>query len=362
MNLISLLSECANYPSGDNAQPFRFKILNGNSFEIFHIAEIARHRLNFKNMTSILSLGTFMETVSLVAKKHNLQCEFILDSEVWKTEKNSAWALVKLSTLRTEASEDDHFLIQKMSQRCVDRRLYSTAELRAEDIKWIEKEASLNSRIQFTYHHKLQPELIEALIKLEPLFWKDFRIAKDIFDWIRFDQKKLEITRDGMNWQSLGLARHLKPVLKMLCDFPKIYQFLTRLGATKSNVKILSNQLRHSGGFGLFAARSTEIIDLIEISRTYFRIWLYLNAKGYAFQPITFSTFTLYQYLTQNLPDDWPKKILNEYPELLKAWKIQCAFDENVIPVWGFRVGWPIAEMPVIARTLRKDIAELIIK
>ncbi len=361
MKINQFLDLCLTYPSGDNCQPFKFKIVSENSFEVYHDAQVAKHRLNCNHIASILSLGTLLELISIVAKGKGLKPEAKVHEENFEVEKLCLWAEVSLDEVKEQFDQDDQILINEVSKRCVDRRLYENKPLLANHIQWIQNEASKNKLVNFSFHSNLNPRLLKLIVKLEEKIWMDERVSTDILRWIRFDQNEIIKLRDGLSWDSLCLAFYQKPILKLFCNSIKFYSFMTKLGGTKVNSHLLHQQLKKSGGIGVFAVHSKSNLDLVNMARTYFRIWLYLNSRGYAFQPLTNSTLPLYMMQTQKLPADWPQANLNIYKDLMIEFRIQCGFGENEVPVWGFRSGSTTKPLPAKARSLRKNLDELLL-
>ena len=354
MTLKKILSECLTYSSGDNTQPFRFKIKSENEFEIYHDAGVAAHRLNYNNIASVIAYGTLLETISLISKKNKLQAEFKNLNENFNQSTFSLWGVIFLKPSDVAISDREIELMQALSKRAVDRRLYSQVPITALDVEWIQSETK-NSF--FVFKNKLSENLKKIILDLEEEVWKDSQVAQDIFRWIKFTP-----ALDGLGSESLGLKFFHKPLIKLFRKFPWVYKLSVAIGGSKMNRQILKEQLNASGGFGFFSlSKESTMEDLVDLGRVYFRVWIYLSGKGYGFQPITFSTMSLYQEQTKNLPPDWSNELLIKYPKLLQIYLEEKITDQKNIPVWAFRVGAVEKVLPLKAHSSRFKIEDVLI-
>lgn len=361
MDLLPFLESCLSYPSGDNAQPFRFRILSQTQFEVFFDNKIAHHRLDPNKTASLLAFGSLLELISLQALKIGYKLEFeTYFPQALKQEGLSKWAKVLLRKSKDEISETDLNLQIAIGIRCTDRRNYKTEPLPERVIQWLTSEANKTESLAFAFHDRLSPQLEKTLLNIEEEAWKDTKAVADVFSWIRLTDRVAKETRNGMTWRSLGLAFFQKPMVQIFRDFPNFYKFLIPLGATKQNRFILKNQIRHSGGFGWVAIKKYEPLEILEAGRIVMRMWLYLNKQGYGFQPMTLGVLPAFESHFEKLPKDWAPQLKSMYNELLDVIQKDSMMKREFIPLWGFRTGL-IAPLPVKARTLRQSIHDLII-
>ena len=360
-DLKQLLSESLSYPSGDNCQPFKFAIVGPNTFEIYHDVGVAKHRLNANHLASYLSFGTLLETLSLVAGKMatDIEIDFHLESEPRRGPLQK-WATVRCRELHDKwPSPYDEDLFAALKKREVNRSLYQSEGVLPGDVSWLLQEAEA-AGLTFTFQSKVAPGLKTKILKLEEEAWKDSELTRDLLKWVRFDSKTALESRDGLTWKSLILPFTHKPLLKLFSKFPKVYKFVAKLGATKGNRVVLKNQIEHSTGFGWFSLSSHHPIAIVNAGRCAFRMWLYLNGRGYAFQPLTICTLPIYQNHFDLLPADWSPRLKRLYPEILEAMRETRVLPEGHFPVWGFRTG-RAAPLPDAARCLRKNLEQLLV-
>ncbi|RYZ75195.1 MAG: hypothetical protein EOP06_32755 [Proteobacteria bacterium] len=350
--ILGILESCLSYPSADNCQPFRFRVVSDTEVEIFHDGATAAHRLNGTKIASWLSLGTLLETISLRAGQsgYHVRTQNLLAQNA-SQDGSSKWAVLHLQKADIILSSDDKVLASALNDRCVNRNLYETAAIAEEDIQWLTAEAQKN----------LSADLEKVLLNIEEEAWKDERTAFDVLKWIRFDAKTIQASRDGMPWHSLGLKFYQKPFLKLFVKFPAIYNLLAKAGATKENRKAFQNQIQHSAGFGWMALNRYNPQDICEAGRTMFRMWLYLTARGYAYQPMNLATLPSFDFHFDKLPTDWPQNLKKLYPVAIDLIQRDSMMGNHCFPMWGFRTG-KAAALPAQARTLRKSMDEITLK
>ncbi|MEZ0390767.1 MAG: hypothetical protein ACAH59_01030 [Pseudobdellovibrionaceae bacterium] len=360
--MLEFLKDCVSYPSGDNAQPFRFRAVSDRVVEVFHDSQTASHRLNFKNVSSLLTLGTLIETLSLRAQKEKkiIRVKYHLDQ--YADMDLQKWATVELLDATGEPDPSEVLLSESLQIRHVDRRLYKTEPLAEADIQWLTKEASKNSNLSFSLNEKFSSQLEKLFLKHEEEIWKDSLVAQDVLSWIRFNSKQALATRDGMTWASLNVPAFQKPLVKLFVKFPRIYQLIARLGGTKNNRQMLIQHLAKSGGFGWLAVRRTDPQSLVDAGRTFFRMWLYLNHRGYSFQPLTMLSLLPFQSQLNLLPEDWSPQLMALYPKILEQIQKEAMIEPQFLPLWGFRAGRVEKPLTSEKRTFRKNIEELIIQ
>lgn len=354
MEIESLLEKCTNYVSGDNAQPFRFKIISANEFEIYHDTIVAKHRLNSTHMASFIGLGTLLELISLQALNsgYKIKIESFLQHSI-PMDGVIKWTKIELLKTEQLISVDEKKLLGAISQRCVNRCQYSQEELSEVCVQWLVAEASKNPNLVFNFEHKLSPEFENTVLEIEEEAWRDLETANDVLKWIRFGKRSAELTRDGLVWESLGLSFFQKPFLRLLCKYPAIYKILAKAGATKENRNSLKKLIHHSGGFGWFSLADHKPEIAVEAGRTIFRLWLYLTDQGYSYQPMTLAVLPAFSHNFKKLPNNWPPKLLALYTKAIELFRRDTNMDSRFTPIWGFRTGKAVA-LPENARSLRK--------
>lgn len=357
--LHGLIERSLRYPSPDNSQPFLFKILSASTFEIYVDTDKSTHRFNFGNLATWITLGGLFENLNLEAKRDGYQCEFDL-TKLETSKKIQKLANVKVTKEDVSISEEDQYLIENLDKRCVDRRAYKSEPLPEHHINWLTKQISLDRSLVFSYLRKLPTVLVDRFLLIEELTWQDRKAVADILKWTRFTHKEEVATRDGLNWNSLDIPVIFKPFFKLFQSHPDFYQVLARNGSTKSNRKRLETQIKNSSGFGFIGLSSHEPHNIVNLGRSYFRMWAYLNSHGYGFQPLTFATLAPYVDYLGNLPTDWPEELHEAYLKTRGLLQSETMMTESFVPVWGFRTG-RANPLPAKARSLRKKIEDVLI-
>ncbi len=286
MDIKAILNQSLNYPSGDNCQPFRFKILSESQFEIHYLTAVGQHRLNSANLASYLSLGTLIESIAIAARASGFDYEVQLMP--FKSDSNNqseVWAVVKLLKTDRVSTLEERFLFENLNLRETNRFDFGREPVDPKVIAWLNREAQKHPKLGFTFQESLNPDFANMMAECEEEIWKDQSAVKDIFKWIRFDQTSLRTIRDGMPFSGLGVAAFQKPFLKLFSKFPNLFLALTAFGITKANKKMMQKWIQNSAGFGWISLPGSEFSTVVEAGQLIFRMWVYLNANGYGFQP-----------------------------------------------------------------------------
>ena len=361
MSIMSILTQSLSYPSGDNCQPFRFKILSDHDFEIIYIHTLNKHHLNTGNLASYLSLGTLIEAISISSRASGYESHATLTPPALTDESptQQTWAVMKLVKSAVPADSDTQFLFDNLARRETNRFSYGRTPVAKEMTAWIKNEALKHPGISFSFHDSMNAELKNLIGDFEQAIWKDSRSVKDIFRWIRFEANAVRDTKDGMPFAGLGVAPFQKPFLKLFSAFPNLFLAFTHFGITRENKKLMQTWLQNSAGFGFVAVPGKEFAQVVGAGRLIFRIWVYLNAHGYGFQPLTLATLIPFANKFELLSKDFPELIQRLSPAMQTAIRKDSSFIENHLPIWGFRTG-PVKALTTTQRTLRRNISDLV--
>ncbi len=313
-------------PSGDNEQPWRFKILSDTSFVI--VTDNACRDLYSRNAwPTYLSLGVLVETVALSAQACGMTAKFNHDY-------SQAPHNIRIHVELTPSAATPDNLVNFIKGRSVNRRILSPRRLSEEhrnrlqaavgeefSIKWIK-----GSRSRWAL---LRATLLCAIIRLT--IPETYAIHLRVLRWkSRFSETGIPDAALGASLPNLWLAR-------FGFRHEKLMYFMNRhLGATiPSNIEmdILPNLFC---GAHFYLQSSTEIktpAEFVACGRKVQRLWLTATSLGIQHQPniatLAFSEF--------GRTDD----IFTTYkPALKNAKKLAALIDERVLETSPAYVAW----------------------
>src|SRR5215211_2652439 len=273
----TLLETAIHAPSPHNVQPWRLRILSDETADL--LIEI-RRTLPKEDPTGsfiILSMGLFIEALTIVAANNSLKLDFHLSQpasrftpeQIAKTEGELLpFARLSLGQQITKTSNFDNALFRT---RRTSRVSFSSQPVPNEAIEAL---AKLAREWGQTYEQVTAPETIEQILKrnIEAVF-EDLNVPAyhdEIVEWFRFTARSSRHTRDGLDYRCMNSSRLS---FWLAARVPQLLQ-LPLTGALLK--KIYRTQLGHVPTIGMLAGPFWEPESAFETGRFLMRFWLEL--------------------------------------------------------------------------------------
>ena len=334
MSVWRTLLETARYaPSPHNVQPWRLRVLLDDTADLF----IEKHRTLPKEDPTgsfiILSMGIFIEALSIVAENSSLKLSYQLHkSPAEFTPEHIAKAESELLpfarlTLEKGLSESVY------SNALFVTRRTSRVSYRPEPIPdaAVEALSKLAHTWGQTYKQVTAPETIEKILKrnIEAVF-EDLNVRPyhdEIVEWFRFTARSARATRDGLDYRCMNSSRIS---FWLAARVPQLLQFpLTRPVLEK----VYRRQLGDVPTIGMLAGPFWAPESAFETGRFLMRFWLELAKRDLYIHP--------FGNLVTNKPAaEWCLQLLN----VPQVWLI-------------FRIGFSSAP----PRSYRRTVEEVLI-
>ncbi len=360
-NVELLINAALKAPSGDNCQPFRFKIENSNTILIRHLENRGHHFLNHANCASLLSLGAVLESLVVEAAGLGLQAEVELSASIGSAT-GSNWARVILE--KSESNLEDKHLVGAFKKRWTCREPLFNEPLSEKTKLECAKEAAISTPdIKIYFGKPEDSEFLKFLKTCEVFLWKHPQGAVDFLKMIRFPGPDWDQAVDGLSIQELGVKSHEVMSLKLMRKYPSIIPVFYHLGLKLMAQQVFQRNYLQSSGYIVFTAHPEKspcpMKTIVDVGRSVMRVWLSLSSQGYVAQPATLSTLLSYQLQHQLLHPD----VLPEYQELYRKapdlWKKCFSISDGEQVVWALRVGRPLPSSQVYT-SRRQPISSVI--
>ncbi len=337
-------------PSGDNTQPWRFKIVDSEHFDI-HGFDLRDHCVyDLKGHASHLALGILLENLSIGAA--TLGKKIIYQLEAQSSEQKP------VIHIRLETSNDTDFtqLAPYIPTRTVNRRSFSTQKLSATDKQHLEKSVQPLKVIWFEGKEKFKTTRLffdSAGIRLT--IPEAFATHSSIIEW------DSQFSRDKMPDQCLGSSWITTQLMKFaLKDWHRIHflnRYLAGTWLPRIELDIIPG-LFSAAHFILYSDTAPQdITDYIESGRLVQRFWLSAAEKGIQLQPQT-TAMIFAQYYLQNIPFTASKKNIKACKKLTdklaQLISPHCSVEQIV---FIGRVGYG---QPARSRSIRLKLDELV--
>jgi nitroreductase len=273
--IISFIKAGIQAPSGDNLQPWRFKLLC-DGFELYPDKRHLGLFLDDKGIATYMSCGALIENVTLCA----LEAGYSIESDQPTEEE----CLVRMRFTRGMPEKQD-ISSEAIFARCTDRRFYMPRQKIPE-----QKLSQLNSVFDtgaFHLHWYKEPQqrrqVIKAVTMADSIRYSHERLHCEFHKALRFG-KAAQQARDGLADRTLGIESFFFPVLKMLGHW----------GITRSLNRIGLHYVIAFRGTRLPMMSAPHVVSIIhpgpsdnlESGRIMQRFWLKLTELGISAQPL----------------------------------------------------------------------------
>ncbi len=287
MSVWSTLLETARYaPSPHNVQPWRLRVLSDDSADLF----IEKHRTLPKEDTTgsfiILSMGIFIEALSIVAENSSLKLTFQLHQppssftpeQIAKAE-GDMLPFARLTLEKGATAENSYHDVLFVARR-TSRISYLPDPIPDAAVEQLAKLAREWGQI---YQQVTAPETIEKILErnIEAVF-EDLNAGPyhdEIVEWFRFSNSSARETRDGLDYRCMNSSRlsfWLAARVPRLMQLPLTRQVLK---------KVYRRQLGNVPTIGMLAGPFWAPETAFETGRFLLRFWLELAKRDLYIHP-----------------------------------------------------------------------------
>ncbi len=344
-------------PSGDNMQPWRFKLLDEQHFDIQGFDTREHCVYDLQGHASQLSLGILLENLSLGAAVTGQKLEYQLDSDSSPEQPVIHITLTTLVDRQSDVLAAQKKLASQVILRTVQRRPLLRKKLTPEHKQQLEQAASPLKVIWFEN---------DAIYKTTRIFFdaagirlripEAFNTHAGIIEWEK------EYSRDKIPLKTLGASWLARKMMRFaLKDWRRVKFFNTWLAGTLiPRIELDVIPALYSGAhFILLDEHENKTVsDFIRSGRLVQRFWLTASLSGIQIQPqMTPLIFAAYQRLSINFTVE---KVQLKRTEMLEKSLAKLIPGEDMAKsVFMGRLGYGKA---ALSRSTRLSLNELIIK
>ena len=326
----SLIKEAIRAPSGDNMQPWQFKI-NSDYLQILLDKNADDSIFNFNQRGSYIAIGALLTNLKIISAKNNF--ETLID--LWPDSANTLYiARVNFK----ENNSLDSKLYESISQRVTNRSTYEVDSHLIEDEQIFNDWKNNFSKISLKFlRGDVVKEAVQILALAEYVMLVTQKMRHSFFKIIRWTEKEEILHKNGLSINSLMLPPPAKFIFKLFASifwsqilvflkFPKIVQ--------KENAKLYAS----SGILGAITTKDFSNNSLIYLGMAFEELWLTATYHNLAIQPLAGLIF-----LRHCLKDGGGKDISEINQKMIKDGYISLAniFSLNSGEDFGmiFRIG-----------------------
>ncbi|MDO8495623.1 MAG: nitroreductase [bacterium] len=319
-------------PSGDNSQPWEFKI--GPDFiEIFNLPDRDNAFYNYEQRGSLVAHGALLENICIAAPAQGYRTIINLFP---LGEENNLVARVEFHP--TESVR--HPLLEAIKARTTNRKLYRKDKpLTGEQVHLLqEAHPDYSAGRVFLVDDRTQMDLLGKAVSVNEVVALENKKLHDIFFqgivWTAEEEKE---KKRGLYLKTMELPLPMAKIFPLFKRWP-IVNVLNKIGFAKMAAKGNASIYSSGSAIGLVVIPSRSAIDYIWAGRLMQRTWLTATQLGLSFQPVTGVLFLMQRILTgatEGLEDKHIKALSSSYEVIKRAFNIN-----NETAAILFRVGY----------------------
>jgi hypothetical protein len=274
--LKKIISQAIYAPSGENCQPWAFKIIN-NSLIINNLPERDQSLYSWGQRASMFAHGTLIENISILADQEG----FGTNTELFP--ENLGPNVVAKITLIEGGKKDD--LASYVRVRCTNRKLYKTRPLSETEKHRL---TIKNPNVKLTLFEDLGTiEQVAHLASTNERIIFENKYLHDFFfnhiNWNKEEDKKKSI---GFYIETLELPPPAKIMFK-LARYRKAIVILNKIGFSKMVAKENSKVYKSASAIGFLTVPQNTKENFLQAGRAMQRLWLTATELNLSIQPLT---------------------------------------------------------------------------
>lgn len=324
-----ILEIAAHAPSGENAQPWKFKIQD-NKIYIFNIPERDKSLYNYKQRGSLVSHGALIENIVIASSAYGYEAEVNLLPDA---ENPNLIAMVSLS--KSALSVDS--LYPYIVKRCTNRKPYKTKPLSEEQISELAGAAEKGSEVLFVNDRKKIEALAGAGSVNERVMFSNKLLHAFFFSHINWTEEEDKAKGLGFYIKTLELPLPAQIGLKVF-KYWSLMELFNKAGLSeaigKGNAKVYAT----SSAMGAVVVEGDTPKDFIAAGRAMQRVWLKATKMSLSVQPLTGVLFFMHR-ISAGHTEEFNQRHTNLIKDAYEKIYETFAVTDKVIAMM-FRIGY----------------------
>ncbi|MEK7584993.1 MAG: hypothetical protein AAB455_00520 [Patescibacteria group bacterium] len=347
-----LIAAAIEAPSGENCQPWRFKIVSDLELELHNDATADNSLYNQGQRGSFVAHGAAIENLVIAARHLGLEATIELFPN-----SNQPNFVAKIKLTKTTPKEEP--LVNYLEARTTNRKPYKRLPLAREEFEALTRVGELGEggvKLVLTEDKEKIKILAAAGSGNERVMFNNQFLHQFFFSHINWTKEEDEAKRVGFYLKTLELPPPAKLLFPIFRRWPMMSWLNRKLGFYKQIAKQNAAMYATAPVFGIITAPDTSPRSAVLVGRLFQRFWLTATKLGLALQPLTgvlFFTRGIESGETSRFSPDQLASIKHDYAA------IKNTFNVGQEPVFVmFRLGHA---PPPSARATRHQIEKFIL-
>lgn len=335
-------------PSGENAQPWRFKI-DGTTIFLFNAPERDQSLYNWGQRASYIAHGAVLENIKIASSKfgYNSRIDLFPNTD---DENLVAKIILEKSTPKDEP------LFPYIEKRVTNRKPYEVKPLTSEQREALLSVSHESVKFMLTEDREKILQLGRVGSTNEQVMLSNKKLHSFFFSHINWTEKEELERRYGFYIKTLELPPPAQFMFKLFSKWGRMRIFKA-LGFPKVVATQNAKTNAAASAIGIITIKERRPIDYINVGEYLQKLWLTASKQGLYIQPLAGLLFLKLRILegNANVFSAKQRDIINEKYELAR--KLFNVADETI--AFMFRIG--VGDTPS-AQAARYDIKEIISK
>ena len=342
-----ILQAAIRAPSGDNCQPWRFRV-NQNRVSLFLQPEVDRSLFNVEQYASLIACGAAVENMRLAASRYGFEARVNLFPHASEP--------LRVADVDFEAAGQAEDPLQSfISDRHTNRTVYDGRAVSAQTLARLTAQCDEFPGVELDLmtDRKHLRQIARLVWQADRVRLENRQLHAHFVKMVRFTISEALRLRDGLPLGNLEAGKGGEWFLRLTRPWAAM-NACNHLGASRLIARISYNGITQASAVGLVKCRDLTPASFIQGGRALQRIWLAATREGLDFQPMTAITlfWLRWQLGRQDGFDESQRRLLEIMWPAYKRLLVGDA-DAGQGHVMLFRIGYG---RPVTCRTLRRPI------
>ncbi|MEN6411805.1 MAG: nitroreductase family protein [Veillonellales bacterium] len=261
-------------PSGHNTQPWTITIKEPKRWVIGSDRRRWLSAVDPENREMILSLGTFIENLSVAARIQGYEAEVkITGKDNFSSE---------IAEIRLTKGNETNLSDKSIRGRRTVRKDLSKAPIKDEDIKDLAG-IHRNSVLYYPLNSKEGSYLSQATLQANMTQAKREDAQQELAEWIRWNEREAKEYYNGLTPESMEMKGIVCWYAKHFLDKKDVLSQKFR----SETIKLAADQVQNCAGWLVVRSNGSTVAELINAGRVFQSAWLHAYEKSIGFHPMT---------------------------------------------------------------------------
>lgn len=280
-HILEILRDACRAPSGDNTQPWRFKV-EGNELYVINAVEKDSSLFNWRQRTSHVALGACIENIRISSEHRGYAADVTLFPDP-----HDELVIARITlTPRPEASNE---LAPFISARASNRKKYLPQQIEQEKLDALAglsgTEGQDGMRTRFIQDRRQVEELARIVSAGEKLALENRSIHDFLFSHVTWSKAE-DARRHGFLIDTFEFAPPQRAAFKLFSHWNILKLFLP-VGISNAIVKDMEKVHSTAAAFGAIIAPADTAKDFVRAGMLMERLWLTAAKLGLSIQAVT---------------------------------------------------------------------------